>query len=149
MYDMKQNKAFISIGTNHGTAKFICDALQSWWKNQGKVEYPDADEILIFCDAGGANSWRIYVFKVELQKICNAMNIKITICHYPPYASKWNPIEHKVFPHVSRAMEGEILKTHEQVRNLIEQTKTKTGLKVTANIIAKYIKQENPSLKKH
>ncbi len=66
--------------------------------------------------------------------------MKITICHYPPYASKWNPIEHKVFPHVARSMEGVVLETRDQVKKLIERTKTKTGLKVTANIVEKTYK---------
>jgi len=76
------------------------------------------------------------VFKVELQRLSNLLNIKIVICHYPPYASKWNPIEHRVFPHVSRAMEGVVLYTHEQAKNLIAKTNTKSGLKVITKIIA-------------
>lgn len=130
LYDLKMNKAYINMGTTHETAEFLCDSLKIWWEKYGREAYPCADEILIFCDAGGANSWRINVFKVELQKLCNTLNIKIVICHYPPYASKWNPIEHRVFPHVTRAMEGVILETHEQVRALMEKTTTKTGLQV-------------------
>lgn len=137
IYDLKTGNACINIGTRHETAEFLCDSLKVWWENYGKATYPKAQEILIFCDAGGANSWRINVFKVELQKLCNTLNIKITICHYPPYASKWNPIEHRVFPHVNRAMEGVMLESHTQVQSLIEKTITKTGLKVTANIIKK------------
>lgn len=137
LYDLKMNKAYINMGTTHETAEFLCDSLKAWWEKYGREAYPCADEILIFCDAGGANSWRINVFKVELQKLCNTLNIKITICHYPPYASKWNPIEHRVFPHVTLAMEGVVLETHEQVRTLMEKTTTKTGLQVTVNIIKK------------
>jgi len=137
IYDLKKHKAYINIGTTHETAEFLCDSLKTWWETHGRKVYPYANEILIFCDSGGANSWRINVFKVELQKLCNILNIKITICHYPPYVSKWNPIEHRVFPHVSRAMEGVMLESHEQVQALIERATTKTGLKVTANIIKK------------
>lgn len=140
IYDLRKNKAYINIGTTHETAEFLCDSLKNWWENYGKEVYPDATEILIFCDAGGANSWRIYVFKLELQKLCNALNMKITICHYPPYTSKWNPIEHRVFPHITRSMEGLMLETHEQVQALMEKTTTKTGLHVTANIINKLYK---------
>lgn len=137
IYDLKKNEAYINIGTTHETAEFLCDSLKNWWETNGKQAYPQADEILIFCDAGGSNSWRINVFKVELQRLCNELSIKITICHYPPYTSKWNPIEHRVFPHVGRAMEGIVLESHEQVKSLIEKTTTKTGLQVTANIIRK------------
>lgn len=137
IYDVKQNEAYINIGTMHETAEFLCDSLQIWWEKKGKIDYPLATEILILCDAGGANSWRIHVFKLELQRLCNLLKIKIVICHYPPYASKWNPIEHRVFPHVTRAMEGVMLQTHEQTKNLIEKTHTKTGLKITASIVDK------------
>jgi hypothetical protein len=140
IYDLKLNIAHINIGTTHETAGFLCDSLKQWWLKQGKINYPDADEILIFCDAGGANSWRIHVFKIELQKLCDEIQMKITICHYPPYASKWNPIEHRVFPHITRAMEGVMLETHEQAKKLIEKASTKTGLRVTSNIIDKTYK---------
>lgn len=135
IYDLKTGKTYINIGTTHETAKFICDSLKSWWGNYGKETYSKAKEILIFCDAGGANSWRINVFKVEIQKLSNILGIKITICHYPPYASKWNPIEHRVFPHVTRAMEGVTLNSHEQVQALIERATTRSGLQVIASII--------------
>lgn len=137
IYDIKQNHAYINIGTTHETAEFLCDSLEYWWETIGKIDYHSASEILILCDAGGANSWRINVFKFELQKLSNKINIKIIICHYPPYASKWNPIEHRVFPHVTRAMEGVMLETHKQVQGLIEKTHIKTGLKVSASIIKK------------
>jgi hypothetical protein len=135
IYDLKKNIAHINIGITHETPIFLCDSIKQWWLDQGKINYPDAEEILIFCDSGGANSWRINAFKVNLQKVCNELSIKINICHYPPYTSKWNPIEHRVFPHVTRAMEGIVLETHEQVKSLIEKASTTTGLKVTANII--------------
>ena len=70
----------------------------------GKMIIPKANEILIFCDAGGANSYRHHIFKVELQQLANEINMPLKIVHYPPYTSKWNPIEHRVFPHVTRAL---------------------------------------------
>jgi hypothetical protein len=140
LYDIKKNKAYINIGTTNETAEFLCDSIKNWWENHGKICYPLANEIFILCDAGGANSWRIYVFKVELQKLSNLLNMKIIICHYPPYASKWNPIEHRVFPHVTRAMEGVMLESHEQTSKLIEKTSTKTGLQVVVDIIDKMYK---------
>ena len=118
----------------------LCDFLKIWWGKYGREAYSYAKEIFIFCDAGGANSLRINVFKVELQKLCNALIVKITICHYPPYASKWNPIEHRVFPLVTRAMEGVLVETHEQVRTLMEKKTTKTALQATANILKKTYK---------
>lgn len=137
IYDMKNNKAYINIGVSYETAEFICDSLKNWWNNYGSKDYPKANEILIFCDAGGANSYRHNIFKVELQKLVNKINIPVKIVHYPPYTSKWNPIEHRVFPHVTRAIEGAPLNTVDDVKNKIECAKTKTGLFVVADVIEK------------
>jgi hypothetical protein len=137
IYDIKQNKAYLNIGISSETAEFICDSLKNWWENHGKNAYPKSDEILILCDAGGANSYRHHIFKLELQKLSNEINMKLHIMHYPPYTSKWNPIEHRVFPHVTRAMEGTPLNTVNDAKNKIEAAKTKTGLTVVADIIQK------------
>lgn len=137
IYDVKQNKAHINIGISSETAEFVCDSLKSWWLNIGKKDYPKAKEILMFCDAGGANSYRHHIFKAEVQRLVNDIKIPLKIVHYPPYTSKWNPIEHRVFPHVTRALEGVPLNTVKEAKERIASAKTKTGLKVTANIIQK------------
>ena len=137
IYDMKRNEALITIGMKNETAKFICDSMKNWWRNRGKKHYPAAREILVFCDAGGANSYRHHVFKASLQTVANAIDLPIRICHYPPYTSKWNPIEHRVFPHVTRAMAGVKLESVEDAKMLIKKTETQTGLKVFVNITKK------------
>jgi hypothetical protein len=137
IFDMKQNKAYINIGVSAETAEFICDSLKNWWEDHGKNSYQKADEILIFCDAGGANSYRHHIFKVELQKLSNEIKMKLKIVHYPPYTSKWNPIEHRVFPHITRVMEGMPLNTVDDAKNKISSAKTKTGLTVVANVTQK------------
>lgn len=137
IYDMKKNKAYINIGTSAETAEFICDSLKNWWNNHGKSYYKDANEILIFCDAGGANSYRHNIFKVELQRLSNEIKMSLKIVHYPPYTSKWNPIEHKVFPHITRAIDGVPLKTVDDAKNKIASAKTKAGLTVIADIMKK------------
>lgn len=146
IYDFKQNNAHINIGGSHETAEFICDSLKKWWEQKGKKAYPEAKKILMLCDAGGANSYRHGIFKVELQKLCNKIAMPITVAHYPSYASKWNPIEHRVFPHVTRAMEGMAFNSLEEVKQRVVRVKTKTGLKVSAGIIRKtYEKGKNAS----
>ena len=137
IYDMKENKAYMNIGTSSETAEFICDSLKNWWLNHGIHEYPDSDEILIFCDAGGANSYRHHIFKIELQALANEINMRLKIVHYPPYTSKWNPIEHRVFPHITRALEGMPLNSVSEAKKQIESAKTKTGLTVVADVIKK------------
>jgi hypothetical protein len=137
IYDIKKNKAHINIGVSYETSEFVCDSIEKWWRNQGIKEYSSAKKILILCDAGGANSYRHNIFKMELQNLSNKIGMILQIAHYPPYASKWNPIEHRVFPHVTRSMEGVPINTVEEAKEIIKSTKTKTGLKVTANIIKK------------
>ena len=137
IFDLKKNTAHINIGTSHETSEFACDSLKKWWSEKGLLNYPNATSILMLMDGGGSNSSRRYVFKEGLQNLANEIGIEIRIAHYPPYTSKWNPIEHRVFPHVTRAMQGVVLKDHEITRQLIEKTQTKTGLSVSVSVIDK------------
>ena len=89
------------------------------------------------CDGGGSNSSRYYVFKEALQNLVDEIGISIRIAHYPPYTSKYNPIEHRLFPHLSRACKGVIFDSVNTVSELMEQATTKTGLKVFTTIIDK------------
>lgn len=141
IYDLKKNTACINIGTNYETAEFACDSIKKWWNQQGQNDYAEADSLLMLVDSGGSNSYRHYIFKEELQKLANEMGIEIRVAHYPPYCSKWNPIEHRLFPHVTRSMQGVPLKSHEMAKQLIEKTTTTTGLQVTANVIKKVYKK--------
>lgn len=135
LYDLTRNTAFVNIGTSKDTGEFACDSIRQWWFKEGQYHYPDASSILLLCDGGGSNSSRHYLFKEDLQKLTNELGIEIRIAHYPPYTSKWNPIEHRLFCHMTRSLSGVIFKSHELVKELIETTTTKQGLKVTANII--------------
>jgi hypothetical protein len=137
IFDLKKNTAHINIGTSHETSEFACDSLKKWWLEKGQMDYPNATSILMLMDGGGSNSSRRYVFKEGLQNLVNEIGVEIRIAHYPPYTSKWNPIEHRVFPHVTRAMQGVILSDHNMVKQLIEKTQTKTGLSVSVSIIDK------------
>jgi len=137
MYDLQRNTAYVSIGTSKDTADFVCDSITSWWLTQGRADYPLATSILALADSGGSNSYRHYVFKEALQRLADELGIEIRMAHYPPYASKWNPVEHRVFPFITKALKGAILTSHEQVRNLIARAKTSTGLKVTAQLVKK------------
>lgn len=137
IYDVARNTAHINIGTSADTSEFACDSLLGWWNGYGKHDYLNAKEILIICDGGGSNTANSNLFKVELQRFCEATGLEVTIAHYPPYCSKYNPIEHRLFPHVTRACQGVVFKTVEIVKDLIAKTKTSTGLKVTVHIIDK------------
>lgn len=137
IYDLTKNSAYICIGTSHDTSEFVCDSIKKWWIETGQRDYPNVTSILTLMDGGGSNSSRHYVFKEALQNLANEIGVEIRIAHYPPYTSKWNPIEHRLFPHITRAMQGVILKSHLMVKELLEKTKTTTGLKVIVSIADK------------
>jgi hypothetical protein len=137
IYDFKHNTAYINLGTSKDTTEFACDCIRNWWYHQGLIGYPNGTSILILCDGGGSNSSRYYIFKEDLQKLADELGIEIRIAHYPPYCSKYNPIEHRLFPHVTRACQGVIFKTTEIVKELMEKTSTSKGLTVTVQIIDK------------
>lgn len=137
IYDVKQNTGYLNLGTSRDTSEFACDSLRLWWFDQGLYAYPDATSILLLCDGGGSNSSRQYLFKADLQQLVDEIGVEIRVAHYPPYASKYNPIEHRLFPHVTRACQGVIFKSIELVRQLMAKTTTRKGLTVTVNVIDK------------
>jgi hypothetical protein len=134
LYDIERNEAYVSIGTSRDTSEFSCDSIRHWWYNYGILYYPLATSILMLMDGGDSNSSRHYSFKQDLQALVEEIGIEIRIAHYPPYTSKWNPIEHRVFPHITRELSGMILTSHLFMKELIENTTTKAGLKVFACI---------------
>ena len=135
IYDLKRNKGYIYIGKTKETGEFICDCLLRWWREIGKRAYKAANEICLLFDGGGGNSSRSDWFKYHLQRLANEIGLPIRVSHYPPYTSKWNPIEHKMFPHVTRAMQGVVLEEYELMEELVEKTSTKKGLTVRARLM--------------
>jgi len=140
VYDLKNNESFINIGTSCDTSDLACDSIKIWWNTIGKKKYPNATSILILADGGGSNSSRNHLFKESLQNLSNILGIELRMAHYPPYASKWNPIEHRVFPHITRSLSGVILLSISIVKELIKKTTTKTGLKVFTRVSKKIYK---------
>jgi hypothetical protein len=146
IYDLKLNEGYLSLGNSHETAQFVVDNLEWWWENFGKFEYPKATRILILCDSGGANGHRHHLFKKLLQELARKIGKKLVICHYPPYCSKYNPIERRLFAQVHRTIKETILTDLEQVQALMKKTATKTGLSVEVRINKKYYPLKEPSL---
>ena len=136
-YDWHLNIGYIQLGTSHDTSEFACDSFRHWWTTYGTHNYPGATSILVLCDGGGSNSSRHYIFKQDLQVLADELGIEIRIAHYPPYCSKYNPIEHRFFPHVTRACQGVIFTSVELVKDLMERTSTTTGLKAFVHILDK------------
>lgn len=145
IYDLKQNRGYIHLGTSHDTSEFACDCLKDWWERFGRAAYPEAKSLLLFCDGGGSNpadndNGQAHLFRTDLQQCVNALGIEIRMAHYPPYASKYNPIEHRLFPHLSRVCRGMILYSVELVAELMRRAKTRTGLSVAVDILDKVYK---------
>ena len=137
IYDLQHNIGYVQLGTSHDTSEFACDSLRYWWLTYGRQLYPDATSLLILCDGGGSNSSRHYIFKYDLQCLADQLGIEIRIAHYPPYCSKHNPIEHRLFPHVTRACQGVIFTSVALVQALIAKTHTQTGLKTFVHTLDK------------
>jgi hypothetical protein len=137
IYDVGRNQGSIHLNTSHDTSELACDSIAAWWEEHGRPAYPRARKLLVLCDGGGSNSASRYVFKEELQKLANRLGLEIRVAHYPPYCSKYNPIEHRLFPHVTRACRGVIFRTLETVRYYISKAETSTGLTVTVGILDK------------
>jgi len=139
LYDVNKNTGFVSVGISHDTAEFAVDSIETWWSLQGRFEYKNAKKLLILADSGGSNAAKSKMWKYYLQKkISNQFKLPITVCHYPTGASKWNPIEHRLFGPISKNWEGIPLETLETVLKYIRTTVTKTGLKVKALLNRKF-----------
>lgn len=135
LYDINRNVGYMTLGISHDTSEFACECIRKWWLEHGQREYIGATAIMLLCDCGGSNNARYYLFKEAIQKLSDQLNIDIRIAHYPPYTSKYNPIEHRLFPHITRACQGVVFKTVERVNEFMAQAKTTTGLKVFTSIL--------------
>lgn len=134
VYDIADNSAWVSVGTDHDTAAFAVSTIRRWWFSMGKALYPDAKKLVITADGGGSNGSRVRLWKVELQKLADELNIPIYVSHFPPGTSKWNKIEHRLFSFISMNWRGKPLVSHETIVNLIAATTTRKGLKVRAEL---------------
>jgi hypothetical protein len=144
VYDIIKNEGWVNIGISADTAQFAVESIRRWWKHMGKIRYPHATELFITADSGGSNSARSRLWKVELQKLANELNMTIKVRHFPPGTSKWNKIEHRLFSMISKNWRGQPLDSLTTIISLIGSTTTKTGLVVKAmldeNVYQKGIK---------
>ncbi len=133
IFDLVKNSGFVVVGTSYDTAEFAVESIESWLTRYGLNQYQNPHHILILCDSGGSNGYRVRLWKYALYHIiCCKYNISITVCHYPSGASKWNPIDHRLFSFINMNWQAEPLRSYEIMLNLIRKTTTETGLKVNA-----------------
>jgi len=137
IYDLQRNQGYVTLGTSHDTSEFACDSLRQWWQTDGQALYAEADSLLLLCDGGGSNSARTYLFKADLEQLVQEIGMEIRVAHYPPYTSKYNSIEHRLFPHLTRACQGVIFTSVDLVKDLMAKATTKTGLEVNVSILDK------------
>lgn len=127
IYDVAQNDGFVVVGTSHETPTFACASIRRWWLMVGRRRYRQAKRLLIEADCGGANNSRTWEWKVGLQRLADELDLTITVTHYPPGASKWNPIDHRMFSLISGNWAGEPLVSYETMLQYIRRTRSATG----------------------
>ena len=136
IYDTRANRGIVAVGMSHDTPAFAVDAIAQWWKQEGTRTYPTARELYILADGGGSNGARCRAWKKAIQDtLCGSLGLTVTVSHYPPGTSKWNPIEHRLFSQISRNWAGEPLTDIDKMLNFIRTTTTTTGLAVDAYLI--------------
>jgi hypothetical protein len=135
LFDVALNEGYLHLGDSHDTSQFAADALIDYWQHYGRPRYPHAAEMLLLCDGGGSNSARRLVFKEQLERVADRIDMIIRVAHYPPGCSKYNPIEHRLFPHVTRKLQGLFLKSMEMTRDLSRRATTASGLHVFARTL--------------
>jgi hypothetical protein len=137
IYDLAHNTGYLTIGTSHDTSEFVCENIERVWDNHMKRLYPDAEMLVVLCDGGGSNSCRHHIVKQDLMDLADRIGMKILIMHYPPYCSKFNPIEHRLFSQITRSWSGTPLFSIADACRRAANTVTKKGLKVFAEIVDK------------
>jgi hypothetical protein len=134
VYDLRSDEGWVNVGIDGNTAEFAVNSILGWWEHLGRERYPHARTLTITADCGGANSFRVRLWKVELQRLADQTGLQIAVCHFPPGTSKWNKIEHRLFSFMSLNWRGKPLVSHEVIINLIAATTTSTGLSVYAQL---------------
>ena len=132
IYDIAQNTGHVEVGTSSNTARFAVDSIRQWWFLFGMFIYAGATRLLILADSGGSNGCRPWMWKKMLQEFAEETGLTITVRHYPRGASKWNPIEHRLFAMISKSWSGYPLRSLSILLARIRGTTTETGLSVTA-----------------
>ena len=127
IYDIARNTGYVAVGISHETAAFAGGAIRSWWMSEGRRHYPGATHLAIEADCGGANNPRTWAWRMGLQRLADEFGLTITVGHFPPGASKWNLIEHRMFNLISANWAGEPLVSYEVVLKYIRGTRSSTG----------------------
>ena len=134
VYDIAKNRGFVSVGIDKDTGEFAVQTIRRWWSSVGREAYPNSTQIYLTADGGGSNASRSRLFKLELQKLADESDLRITVSHYPPGTSKWNKIEHRMFCHITANWRAVPLESREIIVELISHTTTEKGLTIQAEL---------------
>lgn len=137
IYDVTRNVGYMTLGISHDTSKFVCDNIARVWLEHLQEQYPNARTLVILCDGGGSNSSSHRIVKQDLMDLANKLGIRLLVVHYPPYCSKFNPIEHRLFSQITRSWSGAPLMSLQNAADRAAMTTTKKGLKVHVHINSK------------
>jgi len=137
VYDLARNEALMYLAQGTDTGRLAVDAIRRWWYRMGKWRYDSDSPLLLLADCGGSNGYRVKLFHDQLQQLSNLLHRTIRVSHIPPYCSKYNPIDHRVFCHVGRSLQSLILTSVEVIRDAISKTTTRTGLSVVVELARK------------
>lgn len=137
IYDVTRNVGYMTLGISHDTSKFVCDNIARVWREHLREQYPNANTLVILCDGGGSNSSSHRIVKQDLMDLANKLGIRLLVVHYPPYCSKFNPIEHRLFSQITRSWSGAPLLSLKNAADRAAMTTTKKGLKVHVHINSK------------
>lgn len=136
IYDLLNNRGTLYIGQSADTPTFAVDNIARWCETELLLYFPEATHLMLEADGGGSNGYRSRVWKRDLQvKVVEAFNLTVTVCHYPTGASKWNPIEHRLFSEISKSWSGCPLRSFDLMLDYIRDTRTQTGLAVQASLV--------------
>jgi len=136
IYDLRHNEGYIYVGTSADTSEFAVEAIGLWWKDEERSTAPDESKLLVLADAGGSNGCRFRLWKEQLQaQLADQLGVEVMVCHFPTGASKWNPIEHRLFSYISLNWAGKPLRSFDTMLGYIRGTTTETGLKVRAFLV--------------
>jgi hypothetical protein len=136
IYDSQYNHGTVYVGHSADTPAFAVDNIAHWCRTELPERFPNATHLMIEADGGGSNGYRSRVWKRDLQeKVVDALNLIVTVCHYPTGTSKWNPIEHRLFSEISKTWAGCPLRSFDDVLHYARDTQTQTGLAVQAYLV--------------
>lgn len=91
--DEDSGQLYVTFGNSYKTSDFIVDTLQQWWTELTPQQQQQTNKLQLKIDNGPESSGIRTQFLKRMVAFSDAINIPIHLLYYPPYHSKYNPIE--------------------------------------------------------